>query len=76
MFEPCETAPNPVSSRPAQLPKLGISFDRWRSGRWRAADARPLGRTTRIASVIYDAQERRWCVPGEREVVWQSSCSE
>ena len=36
-------------SRPAQLPKLGISFDGWRSGRWRAADARPLGRLLQTA---------------------------
>ena len=31
---PCPS--NTACSRPAQLPKLGISFDGWRSGRWRA----------------------------------------
>ena len=42
-----KNAPNTACSRPAQLPKLGISFDGWRSGRWRAADAQPLGRLSR-----------------------------
>jgi len=35
-------------SRPAQLPKLGVRFDGWRSGWWRAADARPLGASLKI----------------------------
>jgi len=36
--------PNTACSRPAQLPKLCIRFDGWRSGRWRAADAEGVGR--------------------------------
>jgi hypothetical protein len=35
-------------SRPAQLRKLGVSFDGCRSGRWRAADAQPLGSNHKV----------------------------
>ena len=39
-----EDATQPAHAADAdQLPKLGIRFDGWRSGRWRAADAHPLG---------------------------------
>jgi ribosomal protein S27AE len=41
-----EKPPNTACSRPAQLPKLGVSFDGWRSGRWRAADAEAVGATS------------------------------
>jgi len=37
------TPPNTACSRPAQLPKLSIRCDGWRSCWWRAADAWPLG---------------------------------
>ena len=40
-------------SRPAQLPKLSISFDHRRSGRWRAADAWPLGRSMFLAEEVW-----------------------
>jgi hypothetical protein len=49
--------------RPAQLPKLSIRFDGWRSGRWRAADARPsLGGSSSSQAKVDDglhSEEKR-----------------
>jgi len=39
--------PNPVCSRSAQLPKLGITTDHCQLGRWAAADVQPLGAPVR-----------------------------
>lgn len=36
--------PTRRAAGPAQLPKLGVIFDGWRSGGWRAADAEIVGR--------------------------------
>ena len=53
-----QAAPNTACSRPAQLPKLSIRFDGWRSGRWRAADARPLGAL--LLSIMNHTKPWRW----------------
>ena len=39
-----QPTPSPLryEGAPPSLPKLGINFDGWRSGWWRAADAQPL----------------------------------
>jgi hypothetical protein len=62
------TRPNMACSRPAQLRKLSVIFDRWRAGRWPAADAKPLGgQALRLPVLIED---------GERNVVRLSISSD
>jgi hypothetical protein len=49
----------------AQLPKLGIIFDHWRSGRWRAADAQPLGRPT--IKWMHHLSDSRYCAQPRKQ---------
>ena len=66
-----EDATQPAHAADAeQLPKLGIRFDGWRSGRWRAADAQPLDGTEEAMLSANQAKIHPCGYPIFVEVVW------